>query len=162
MIIRPFEPADGRFCHGLRRQAFLEIFSLELDDRAVKAGAEAYDPEEFGRLIGAMDSFVAMEGPDRVGFCTVRYPGRRVAEILYVYVDPGRLGQGIGTRLVNHAERWVNEKHPEVTSVVLDTAVPDYNQKFYENLGYSELGQTVCRYPAGEVGAIRLIKRVKQ
>jgi hypothetical protein len=43
---------------------------------------------------------------------------------------------------------------------VLDTAVPNYNQAFYENLGYTQLSHTVCRYPAGEVAAVRLIKRV--
>jgi GNAT superfamily N-acetyltransferase len=158
--IRPLDAADGPFCHALRRQAFLRVFSRDLDSRAVRAGAEAFDPEEFGEMIGALDSFVVMEGAERVGFCTIRYPEEATAEILYVYVDPARRGEGIGSRLVSHAERWIRDKHPEVTSIVLDTAVPRYNQAFYEHLGYAEHCETVCRYPAGEVKAVRLVKSV--
>jgi ribosomal protein S18 acetylase RimI-like enzyme len=158
--IRPFEPADGHFCHALRREAFLKVFSRELEAHAVRAGAEAFDPVEFGRMIGEMDSFVATDGAERVGFCVIRYPERGTAEILYVYVDLARLGQGIGSRLVSHAEAWIREKHPDVSAIVLDTAVPRYNQAFYEHLGYTEQGRAVCRYPTGEANAVRLMKSV--
>lgn len=158
--IRPFEAADRSFCHALRREAFIKVFSRELDSQAVKAGTDAYDPEEFGRRIGRLDSFVAMDDDERVGFCTVRYPEANTAEIVYVYVDLARVGEGIGKRLVNHAERWIREQHPEVTSIVLDTTAPKYNQAFYEKLGYAELSHTVYRYPAGEVAAVRLMKSV--
>jgi GNAT superfamily N-acetyltransferase len=159
--IRPFEAGDGPFCYALRRGAFHRVFSRELDPRAIETGAEAYDPDEFGRLSGGRESGGALEAPERVGFCTIRYPEEKTAEILYVYVDLARLGEGIGSRLVDHAERWIRENHPEVISIVLDTAVPEYNQKFYENLGYSELGPVVCRYRTGEVRATRLIKQVR-
>lgn len=158
--IRPFDAADGPFCHALRREAFLRVFSRDLDTHAIRAGAEAFDPEEFGEMIGALDSFVVMEGAERVGFCTIRYPEEATAEILYVYVDLAHLGEGIGSRLVRQAESWITEQHPEVTSIVLDTAVPRYNQAFYEHLGYAEHSRTVCRYPAGEVKAVRLVKGV--
>lgn len=111
-------------------------------------------------MIGALDSFVAWQGGARIGFVTIRYPEVTTAEILYVYVDLDHLGEGIGSRLVRHAEDWIERKHPEVTGIVLDTAVPRYNQAFYENLGYTEYTHTVCRYPAGEVAAVRLTKRV--
>jgi GNAT superfamily N-acetyltransferase len=156
--IRRFEPADGPFCHAARREAFLKVFARDLDERAVEAGAEAFDPEEFGRRIGRLDSFVAVEGDTRVGFSTVRYPEEKTAEIMYVYVDLDRLGEGIGTLLVTHVEQWIRDEHPEVASIVLDTAVPGYNQTFYEKLGYSRMGTAVCRYPEGEVEAVRLIK----
>ncbi len=158
--IRPLAAADGPFCHALRREAFFEVFSHELDAGAVRAGAGAFSAEEFGSLIGALDSFVVVEGGARVGFCTIRYPDPATAEILYVYVDLACLGRGIGSRLMRHAEHWIGERHPEVTSIVLDTAVPEYNQKFYEKLGYAEVGPTVCRYPAGDVAAVRLVKHV--
>jgi ribosomal protein S18 acetylase RimI-like enzyme len=160
--VRPFEPADGPFCHALRREAFLKVFSADLDERAVRTGAEAFDPDEFERLIGGLDSFVAIEGTVRVGFCTIRYPEREKAEILYLYIDPGHRGTGIGTLLMHHAERWIAERHPEVTSIVLDTAVPSYNQGFYEGFGYRELGPIVCRYPDGEIPAVRLIKPIRK
>jgi GNAT superfamily N-acetyltransferase len=158
--IRHFEAADGPFCHRLRSEAFYRIFSLEMGHEAIEAGATPYSPEEFGKLIGALDSFVAETGSDPVGFCTIRYPDERTAEILYVYVDLVHLGEGIGSSLMAHAERWIRERHPEVTSIVLDTAVPGYNQRFYERLGYSVLGPTACRYPAAEVPAVRLHKRI--
>jgi GNAT superfamily N-acetyltransferase len=162
VAIRPFRAPDAAYCHGLRRRAFLEVFGGLLDPGAIKAGADAYDREEFGNLIGALDSFVAMDGRKRVGFCTIRYPEKSIAEILYVYVDLACLGKGIGTQLVRYAEWWIAERHPDVSSIVLDTAVPDYNGKFYEKLGYSRLGPTLCRYPAGEVAALRLRKTVSR
>ena len=158
--IRPFEASDGPFCHALRREAFFKVFSREIDEGAVRAGAEAFEPGEFGELVGALDSFVATEASEPVGFCTIRYPEPGTAEILYVYVDLAHLGRGIGTLLVRHAEHWIADKHPEVTTIVLDTAVPKYNQAFYEHLGYTRLGHTICRYPTGEVTAVRLTKSV--
>jgi ribosomal protein S18 acetylase RimI-like enzyme len=158
--IRPFAAADGPFCHALRRDAFFKVFSRELDALAVRAGADAFSVEEFTDLIEPLDSFVVTEGAERLGFSTIRYPEKGTAEILYVYVDPAHRGKGIGSRLVCHAEHWIRDTHPEVTSIVLDTAVPEYNQAFYEHLGYTRLGRTVCRYPTGEVAAVRLIKSV--
>jgi len=162
LSIRHFEAADGPFCHALRREAFLKVFSRDLEDREVQAGAEAFDPEEFGRMIGKLESFVVTDGTEPVGFCTIRYPEEGTAEILYVYVDLARLGEGIGSMLVRHAEHLIRENHPEITSIVLDTAVPGYNQAFYEHLGYTQHGHTVCRYPAGEVRAVRLMKDVRK
>lgn len=159
--IRRFRPEDGAFCHNLRREAFLRIFSDRLDAGSIGAGADAYDKHEFARLLDGMDSFVAEKGCERAGFCTIRYPEPETAEILYVYVDLHRLGEGVGSALVAHAERWISDRHPKVTSIVLDTAVPAYNQEFYEKLGYCELGPVVCRYPAGEVKAVRLVKKLK-
>lgn len=157
--IRPFRPEDGPACHAMRHEAFIKVFSRELDANTTAAGATAYDPEAFSRMIGAMDSFVAAKDDVPVGFCTVRYPDAITAELLYVYVDLARLREGIGTRLVRHAEAWIQKYHPGVTSIVLDTAVPRYNQAFYQKLGYAETGRTVCRYPDGEVSAVRLVKK---
>ena len=161
-VIRRFEPGDGPACHAMRREAFLKVFSAELEGDAIEAGADAFDVTGFGQLLGSTDSFVAIEEGERVGFCTIRYPHPETAEILYVYVDLARVGRGIGKRLVGHAERWITEKHPEVTSIILDTAVPKYNRAFYEKLGYQELGPTVCRYPTGAVAAVRLVKRLRR
>jgi GNAT superfamily N-acetyltransferase len=158
--VRPFEAPDGAFCHKLRREAFLKVFSLELTADQVRAGADAFDVDEFGKIIGALDSFVVWDGSRRVGFCTIRYPNEQKAELLYVYVHLGHLGEGIGSLLVRHAERWIRQQRPKVTTIVLDTAVPRYNQAFYENLGYAEHSRTVCRYPAGQVAAVRLAKTV--
>ncbi len=161
ITIRPFESGDARACHAMRCEAFRAVFSGDLSPEAVEAGARAYDPEEFGELLGRLDSFVAVDGGEPVGFCTVRVLDGATAEILYLYIKPDRVKQGIGTKLARHAESWIAGRYPDVSRLVLDTAVPSYNQAFWERSGFSVVGPSVCRYPAGDVPAVRLAKSLR-
>jgi len=158
IIVRPFSAHDADACFRMRREAFIRVFCQELGPKEVDAGANAYKAGEFAEMIGAMHSFVAMDGQEPVGFCTVRLLDPATAEILFLYVGLDRVKQGVGTRLLHHAERWVAERYPDVFRVVLDTAVPLHNRRFYEKLGYSESAKSVCKYPNREVPAVRLSK----
>jgi GNAT superfamily N-acetyltransferase len=176
--IRPFTPADGPTCHALRRRAFLEVFAGELSPAAVAAGADAYDPDAFGALLAELETFVAEEtgeterteraeevgkagktaAAEPIAFCTVRFLDETTGEILYLYVSPAHRGHGLGRTLGAWVERWLAEEHPRLRSLVLDTAVPLYNRGFWEALGFRALGESRCRYPDGDVVALRLGK----
>jgi GNAT superfamily N-acetyltransferase len=145
----------------MRCEAFRTVFTQELSPEVLEAGVDAYAPEEFGKLIGGMHSFVAVEGAEPVGFCTVRVLDGTTAEILYLYIKLDRLKRGIGTKLARHAESWIAQRYPGISRLVLDTAVPAYNQAFWERSGFSRVGPSVCKYPAGDAPAVRLAKSLR-
>lgn len=160
LVIRNYAPEDGKVCHKLRRDAFYGVFSRTLSVGAVRAGAEAYGVTEFAERIGSMETSVASIGGMVVAFCSIRLLTATEAELLYLYVHPDHRGAGIGSRLARHAECGVREIHPELETVFLDTAVPEYNQAFWMHIGYRFEGTSVCDYPTGQIPAVRLRKRI--
>jgi GNAT superfamily N-acetyltransferase len=160
--IRDFRPGDGAACHELRRAAFLGVFGSFLSQEAARAGAESYSASEFSQQIATITTFVALAGDAIVGFCSVRMISRTLAELLYLYVGANHRGAGVGAALVLHAEQRILDLHPELEVLFLDTAVPEYNQSFWERMGYRFLESSVCEYPTGSIPAVRLEKRVKR
>jgi len=158
--IRDFTPADGVVCHSLRRSAFLGAFSASLAPDAALAGAGSYDVAEFAERIAALETLIATIGESVVGFCTIRVDPPDRAEVLYLYIDSQRHGAGIGSRLVHESERRVLSSHPAITTLYLDTAVPNYNQAFWERMEYRYVGSSTCSYPSSRIPAVRLEKAV--
>jgi ribosomal protein S18 acetylase RimI-like enzyme len=158
--IRPFNPSDAEACLNMRGEAFTRVFSEGLKPEMVSAGANAYDDSDFTRMAETMPSFVAWKGNYPVGFYTVRLLDRSTAEILFLYVNLDHFKQGIGCHLLQHMEKWLAERYPEVSNIVLNTAIPLYNQKFYEKFGYSVIGRSVCTYHYAEIPAVRLAKKL--
>jgi ribosomal protein S18 acetylase RimI-like enzyme len=159
--MRDFRPEDGAACHRLRRDAFLGVFGSVLSQEAAQAGAESYSAFEFAERIGAMTTLVALTGNAIVGFCAVRMVSRTRGELLYLYVAEDHRGTGVGAALALHAEQRMADSYPELETLYLDTAVPDYNQLFWERMGYRFLESSVCRYPTGSIPAVRLEKRLR-
>jgi GNAT superfamily N-acetyltransferase len=160
MEIRDYRPPDGTACHELRRGAFLGVFSDLLPESAVQAGAESYSAAAFTERIGAMETFVVLVGDLVGGFCTIRVSSPTRAELLYLYVSPDHRGSGVGSQLVRHSERRALSAHPEIKTIFLDTVVPEYNQLFWEKMGYRPEGESVCEYPTGTIVAVRLEKKI--
>lgn len=158
--IRDYDARDAAACHELRRSAFLGTFNSFLPRGAVEAGAGSYSSEGFGQRIGAMSTFVATVDGAVVGFCTIHVISARRAELLYLYINLVHRGEGLGPRLVRHAEQRVLKAEPGLETIFLDTAVPHYNQSFWEHLGYSYAGTSSCDYPTGRIPAARLEKTV--
>ena len=158
--IRDYVPSDGVICHRLRRDAFLRVFSESLSDSATQTGADSYDVVEFAQRIGAMETFVATMEGFVIGFCTIRIDSPAHAEVLYLYIDLQHRGVGIGSRLIRHAEKKVLRLYPEISSLYLDTAIPEYNQGFWEAMGYRYVGSSTCDYPNARIPAVRLEKRI--
>lgn len=158
--IRPFEPRDAEYCFRLRTEAFIKLFYDEIGPEAVSTGVNAYMPADFVRMAERMSWIVAEDSGQPVGFCALRMLDAHTAELLFLYVQLDRVGQGIGKRLLCFFEEWLRERHPEVSGIVLDTIVPDYNQAIYEKMGFSAIGEGRCEYPGGYVRSIRLRKQL--
>lgn len=160
--MRDYRTEDGAVCHALRRRAFLDVFGKSLPQDAAQAGADSYGVSEFSERIGAMETFVATVGEAVAGFCSIRLLSPTRAEILYLYVSSEHRRSGIGSRLARHAEQRVSSSHPELETLFLDTAIPEYNQAFWERIGYRLMGPSSCDYPTGSIPAVRLEKRVER
>ena len=160
--IRDYRCEDGAACHEIRRSAFLDTFSGFLARDAVEAGAGSYAVDEFARRIGTMATFVATLDGAVAGFCTIHVTSVRCAELLYLYIRAMHRGAGLGARLVRHAEQQVWKDQPGLETFFLDTAVPHYNQSFWEHMGYRYVGRSVCDYPTGRIPAVRLEKTVNR
>ena len=157
--IRSAEPEDAPACHEMRRNAFLEVFSRYMGETLTAAGAEAYTTEEFAEHLADMPTSVAVIGGEPVGFCTVRRRDDREAELLWLYVRLDHLRRGIGSKLARHAEELALSSFPGISRMVLVTGVTDYNQAFYERLGYREVGREEIQYPTASAFLVKLGKR---
>jgi GNAT superfamily N-acetyltransferase len=162
IVIRRLLKDDVGACFDMRREAFRQVFSLGLGPDAVLAGADAYDMDAFGHLLRELETFVAEAEGGPVGFCTVRVLDENTIELLYLYVRLDHHKEGIGHMLVRHAEAWVRQHHAGVSTMVLDTIVPWYNQAFWEKMGYTKLGAITCKYPERNVPGVRLAKNMSR
>jgi ribosomal protein S18 acetylase RimI-like enzyme len=156
--VRPVGAADAAACHEMRRRAYLNVFSRYLDEETTVAGADAYTVEEFAGYVSDMPTAIAERDGEAVGFCTVRRLDEREAELLWLYVRLDHLREGIGSLLARHAEALALERFPGISRLVLVTAVPRYNQAFYEGLGYRKVGEESVSYPTASVDVVRLGK----
>lgn len=160
VIIRPFSIEDAEACFRIRSEAFVREFYEEIGPEAVAAGVNAFMPDDYKRMAKTRPCFVAEDNGDPVGFYTLKIINDTTAELLFLYVKLDRIKSGIGTNLARHAERWLAEKYPGITDLILDTIIPRYNQAFYERLGYSHIEERTCCYPGREVRAVRLGKKL--
>jgi ribosomal protein S18 acetylase RimI-like enzyme len=94
------------------------------------------------------------------GFCTVNFLDETTAEILFLYVRMDLHGRGIGAALLAAARKWLGAERPEITTLVLDTVVPEYNQAFYEKQGFAVTGRQVCVRDGLEIPSVILSRPV--
>ena len=159
--IRKFQPEDAEACFRIRAEAFIKIFYDEIGPNGVAAGINAYMPSKYALMGEKMPIFVAVNNQEQIGFITLRFNDDSTIEILFLYIRFDCIGRGVGSELVRVAEDWVRKHHPEIGLMVVDTAVPSYNQKFYEKIGYKKIGESQCQYPDGPVRAVRLMKELR-
>jgi GNAT superfamily N-acetyltransferase len=158
--IRYFKPSDAETCFRIRVEAFVKLFYDEIGSDGVVKGINAYLPITYIQMSETMPIFVAVDGRVQIGFIASRFVDHTTMEILFLYIRLDYLRKGIGTQLVRYLEDWIRKQHPAIERIIVDTAVPKYNQKFYEKIGYSIAGESECQYPDGSLRAIRLIKEL--
>jgi len=156
--IKEFQPSDAEACFRIRSEAFIKLFYDEIGADGVAAGINAYLPKKYIQVAESMPIFIADDGQEQIGFIASRFIQNATIEILFLYIRLDYLRKGIGGLLVKYLENWIAKHHPEIKQIIVDTAVPKYNQIFYEKMGYSEIGESVCHYPDGSVSAVRLMK----
>ena len=159
--IRDFRSPDAEACFRIRAEAFIKLFYNEIGPDGVVTGINAYLPGKYIHMAKTMPIFVAVDGKVQIGFIASRFVEHATIEILFLYIKLDYLRKGIGTQLVRHLEDWIRKQHPEIERIIVNTAVPKYNQNFYEKVGYSKLGESECSYPAGSIRAVRLMKELR-
>jgi GNAT superfamily N-acetyltransferase len=159
--IRRLEPDDAEACFRIRTDAFVQRFYAEMGPEGVAAGINAYLPSDYARLAETSPAFVAVEEGVVVGFAALRVVDEATAGIHFLYVRLDRTGRGIGRVLVERLESCVRGDYPQIARIVLNTAVPRYNQGFYERMGYVHGGEGVCHYPGRSVRAVQMVKELK-
>jgi ribosomal protein S18 acetylase RimI-like enzyme len=88
----------------------------------------------FCRSSGHGELFVAEDAGRVVGTVMAGHDGHR-GWLYYVAVDPARQRDGLGRRLVDHAEAWLKEAGvPKAMLIIRDTNVAV--RGFYEAIGY--------------------------
>jgi len=159
--IRDFKSADAEACFRIRAEAFIKLFYNEIGPDAVVTGINAYMPKKYIQMARTMPIFVAVDGEAQIGFIASRFVEHATIEILFLYISLDYLRMGIGSQLVRYLENWVRKQHPEIERIIIDTAIPKYNQKFYEKIGYSKVGESECQYSDGSIKAVRLMKELR-
>jgi len=158
MHFRTFAYEDALFCHTIRKRAFTELFSDELTPAQITACVDGYALYDYLRMQKAGEFFIAEEDGESRGFFTLKRLTRIRAEIPLLYVDPDYLGKGHGRACVRWLEKWVGINWPEVTRLIVDTVIPRTNGGFYEAMGYTIEGETMCRYSGLDIPATRYFK----
>ncbi len=142
--IRPVEPDDSPSIRRVAREswhaAYDDIVGAETVDDIVD---EWYEPEQLRESMArdGHEFFVAdseTDGP--VGFVHVApLPDEEgLFDLVRIYLDPEEWGAGLGTRLLEHAERRIREQGAERLRLTV-LAVNDRGVGFYEARGFERI-----------------------
>jgi GNAT superfamily N-acetyltransferase len=158
MHFRTFAYEDALFCHTIRKRAFTELFPAELTPAQITACVDAYALYDYLRMQKAGEFFIAEENGTPRGFFTLRRVNRQKAEIPLFYLDPDHRDRGLGRECMRWLEQWVVTNWEEVTRLSADTVIPRTNGGFYEAMGFTVAGETICRYAGLDIPATRYAK----
>ncbi|HEX2506382.1 MAG TPA: GNAT family N-acetyltransferase [Gaiellaceae bacterium] len=117
MDVRPFAPKDGALLFGLAR----------LDRGADARTLEVLEHETV---------FVAEVGGVAAGYVALRREGP-TACVEQLFVSPEHEGEGVGTRLLEHAEGYAISERAEVLQVVVEPG-NERAARFYRGRGFVE------------------------
>ncbi len=160
MHFRTFAFEDALFCYTVRKRAFTELFVDELASAEIAACVDAYALYDYVRMQKAGEFFIAEEDGVPRGFFTLKRLTRKRVEIPLFYLDPDHRGRRLGQECMHWLERWVATNWSEATLLLVDTVIPGANSGFYENMGFSNAGETVSHFPDRDLKATRFIKEI--
>ena len=135
VTLRPAEPGDADSLARLSRRAFESDHALGGPGSGGPPGYD--DPAWQRRMMRAGDYWCVLAAGALVGGAIVFDAGEDGRELARVFVDPERLGEGIG----GEAVRLVMARYPGTPRWMLDT--PSWNPRtraFYEGLGFTRYG----------------------
>ena len=161
-LFRWFSPDDAEFCYETRRSAYMHEFTDELSGQEVAAAVSAYQPIDYIHMAERMPFFVIELHNERVGFFTLKRVDAYTAEIPLIYITLENIGTGIGTKCIAYVEQWIHDHWPDVTTLIVDTIIPEYNSGFYKKAGFTSDKQVFCEFNGLKVKALRLTKTLKK
>ena len=156
--IRRFQAADAEFCWRIRCEAFRERFLEEIGEKAMSAGVRAYSPDDYTRFSREKTLFILEEQDKPVGFFIVSRTNHDTAELFLIYIDLRQLKRGLGQFACLYMENWITRHWRAVSSIVVDTIIPDYNGRFYQKMGYEFKSNVNCNFCGESVAGIRYQK----
>jgi ribosomal protein S18 acetylase RimI-like enzyme len=116
---------------GLVPEAFLAGFTVEKRTTVVRTSLEAHSEETWLLEEGNEPVAILTIGPNR----DEDLDKQKVGELWGIYITPTWWRRGIGTKLVNEAERMLSSRgYEQVVLWVLDGNGPA--RRFYEAMGY--------------------------
>ena len=157
---RRFESRDAAFCFKVRSAAFIQKFYGELSPKEVAAGVNAYMPHDYSLIASQMPLFIVEDQGVPLGFFAIKQVDKSTAELFLIYIHLNHLGRGIGRTCIKFIEEWLSTHWPDITSLIVDTVIPEYNREFYQRLGFSSDGDTFCDFAGVKVKALRLCKKL--
>ncbi len=160
MNIRLFEPGDAEFCFKVRAAAFIQEFYNEIGAAAVTAGVNRFMPNDYIKMAENAPFFVIERDVKRLGFFTIKKYSEQKAEIPLIYIDLNEVKSGLGSSAIRFVEIWVMKHWPDVTRLIVNTIVPQYNGGFYEKAGFIPRGESVCRLSDMDVKAMCFEKKL--
>ena len=93
------------------------------------------------------ETYVVRTGSEVVGFLILCMTGAFVGYIQTICIHPDHRGQGLGSRMVEFAERRIFRESPNVFMCV--SSFNDGARRLYHRLGYQEVGELTDYIVAG-------------
>ncbi len=119
LVVRPYKPEDEPLLFGLAR---------------LDRGADTLTLE----LLGSETVFVAEVGGAAAGYVAVHHEGA-TACVEQLFVSPEHEGEGVGRRLLEHAEGFAISEAAETLQVVVEPG-NDRASTFYRSRGFVPAG----------------------
>ncbi len=111
--------------------------AMNIRFRVFTLGQKVKKPVEFDGLEDEADHFVAYVGKKPVGTIRIRYPKKGVAKIERLAVLKAYRKQGIGKKIMLHAQSYLRRKG--IKNIKMHTQ--RHAIGFYEALGYKKYGK---------------------
>jgi [ribosomal protein S18]-alanine N-acetyltransferase len=136
---------------NLRAYKRSDLAALHKIDKACFPPGISYSARELDSFISRAKSqtWVAEEGSEIAGFLIAAQEPQRVGHIITIDVIESRRRAGVGTLLMDAAEKWAEQKG--LILIYLETA--DDNrpaQNFYALRGYAKVDEIPKYYPNGQ------------
>lgn len=150
--IRPFEEADRNDCRELLA-SLPDWFGIDESNRAYIAG------------LGRLPTAVAFDGEALVGFAALEEHNPRSIELHVIAVAPDRHRQGVGSALLDWAERVCRERgvpwfHVKTRGPITPDPGYEKTRLFYEAMGFAPLFETLALW-GPEDSALVMVKKLE-
>ncbi len=135
--VRPFRADDSTAVSAVIVQCLLEINSRDYPEEIIARMCAYFSARRMKQLAEERQVFVAVENETVVG--TVSRDGNKV---FTMFVQPGMIGRGVGSRLMRHIESLAAGEGYEY----METGASITAHGFYQRLGYVDVRATETEF----------------